>query len=71
MLEETFKRLKDIMTKTHDINWKWIEKETNISARTINRWMKEEHKPHPVLFSKLKIVVDRLYDLTYGGVTSE
>ena len=62
MLEETYKRLKEIIKRT-DINWKWIERETGISARTINRWMKGTHQPHPVLFFQLKKVVDRLHEI--------
>ena len=64
-MDETFVKLKKIMKKTHDIDWKWIVKETGISKRTLYRWMKGEHKPHPVLFLKLKEVVDKLYDLTF------
>ena len=70
MLEEVYDKLKEIIKNT-DINWKWIEKETGITKRTIYRWMNGQHQPHPVLFLQLKKVVDRLYDLTYGGITSE
>ena len=70
MLEEVYDKLKEIIKNT-DINWKWIEKETGVTKRTIYRWMEGKHQPHPVLFLQLKKVVDRLYDLTYGGITSE
>jgi len=66
-MEEVYKRLKEIIKKT-DITWKWIEKETGISKRTIYRWMRGTHKPHPVLFSELKKVVDRLYDMTFKNI---
>ena len=62
MLEETYKKLKKIIKHT-DVNWAWIEKATGISKRTIYRWMKGEHEPHPVLYLKLKEVVDRLCEL--------
>ena len=61
-MEATYIRLKEIISKT-DINWKWIEKETGISKRTIYRWMKGTTQPHPVLFLTLKKVVDRLHNL--------
>ena len=70
MLEEVYKRLREIIKKT-DITWEWIEKETGISRRTINRWMKNKNQPHPILFSELKKVVDRLYDLTFKKVVCE
>ena len=70
MLEETYRKLKEILKKT-DITLKWVEKETGISVRTIQRWMEGKHQPHPVLYLQLKKVVDRLYDLTYGKVTVE
>ena len=70
MLEETYRKLREIIKNT-DITWKWIVKETGISKRTIQRWMKGKNQPHPVLYLQLKTVVDRLYDLTYGGITSK
>jgi len=70
MLEETYTKLKEIIKKT-DITWKWIVIETGISKRTIYRWMGGEHKPHPVLFLKLKEVVDRLYDLSFKKIVLE
>ena len=63
-MEETYIRLKEIIKAT-EINYKWISKATNISVRTIKRWMKGSHQPHPVLFLELKKVVDRLFDLTF------
>jgi len=66
-MEETYERLKEIIKKT-DITYKWLKKETGISERTIRRWMKGKHKPHPVLFLELKKVVDRLYDLTFQKI---
>lgn len=70
-MEETYIKLKEVMAKTHDINWKWIERETGISKRTIYRWIKGQHKPHPVLFLNLKKVVDRLYDLTFKNIVCD
>ena len=70
MLEETFQRLIKIIEKT-DITWKWIEKETGISSRTIRRWIKGTHKPHPVLYLELKKIVDRLYLILNKSVKDE
>ena len=69
-MEDTLEKLKEIMRKT-DITYKWLKKETGISEKTIRRWLKGEHKPNPVLFSELKKVVDRLYDLTFGKLVCD
>ena len=69
-MEETYNKLKKIIKKS-DITYKWIERETGISERTIRRWIAEEHQPHPILFLRLKEVVDRLYDLTFKKVICE
>ena len=69
-MEETLERLKEIIKKT-DITYKWLKKETGISEKTIRRWMKGKHRPHPVLFLELKKVVDRLYDLTFKNTACD
>jgi len=63
-MNETFVKLKQILKKT-EITYKWLEREIGVSERTIRRWVHGDNQPHPILFSKLKKVVDRLYDITF------
>lgn len=70
MLEETYKRLIKIINRT-EITYEWISRETGISIRTIKRWIKGKHQPHPVLYLRLKEVVDRLYEITNKEIALE
>lgn len=69
-MEETYKRLKEILKKT-EITYEWISKEIGVSERTIRRWVNGTNQPHPVFFSELKKVVDRLYDITFKKIVCE
>ena len=63
MLEETYRRLKEIKKKT-GITYKWVAKEVGVSERSIKRWIDGVNQPHPRLFLELEKVVNRLYEIT-------
>ena len=70
MLEETYRKLKEIKKRT-GITYKWIAREVGVSERSIRRWTDGVNQPHPRLFLELEKVVNRLYEITLKKVTTD
>jgi len=58
-LEDLLNQVIKIKKKT-GFKMKDIAKEAGISERTIRRWIRGTHKPHPLHFKSLEKVVERI-----------